>query len=149
MADWIEKCLIRPTMRVMTTKTRVRPWLDSPVGFQKSGFIHLVATSTEDACFILINSRVARAVSIVTQGAVLTCRIVGHPALPVLSLLPVAHEAEVRLPFKQEFFMDGAVRTVAGPAIQLLDRFVLHCLLIEFCLYFRMTFQTKPPGLFL
>lgn len=45
--------------------------------------------------------------------------------------------------------MDRAVRTVAGPAIQPLNRLVLHCLLIEFCLHFRMTFQTELPGLFL
>ena len=133
----------------MTTKTRVRSWLDSPMGFQESGHIHLVATGTEDACFILIKSRVIRGMSIVTPGAILTCRIVGRPAPPVLSFILVAHKAEVRLALKQEFFMDGTVRTVAGPAIQPLDRLVLHCLLIEFCLYFRMTFQTKPPGLFL
>ena len=80
-------------MGVVTTKTRLPPWFDTLVGLQEAFLILVVATGTKPACRGLENGRVTGGVRIVTQGAVLTCRIVGHPALPVLSLFGVTYKA--------------------------------------------------------
>ena len=81
------------------------------------------------------------------KGAVLFCRVMGHAAPPVLRLFLMTFKAEVRLPFDEVFGMAGAVRKVAGPAIEPFRRFVLHCLLLELRLNFGMAFYTELAGL--
>ena len=148
MLLWIKEILLRSAVGIVAGHARLGARPDPMVGIQE-GFVLLVAFGAEVTALFLGQGGIIGAVGIVAGGTVLGGGRMQCPIAPVLGHLAVTLQTEGRQAPFQVPGVGRAVAVMAGHALHLGGRVVLHFGLFDLGLHLRMTVETDLTRLIL